>query len=590
MKRFLAILLMLIIFLLCISCGVSDDVDNNPKARANPSSGTNPDTQVNPGSGANPDAQVNPEARVNPGSGVDSNTQAGTGSEVNSNAQTNPEAQVNLDTQADPSSGANPEAQVNPVARANPGSGVDSNPPVNPVFRANPGSGANPNSSVNPAARVNSSDDPPNSIYVSTDGNDAKATGAADAPYKSINAALSSAQPGDTIILRDGIYREGENVRIRTPNITIKSKQGEWAIIDLTNYNSGNDEDSAVYFDVDSSGGGLQGLEVMGGFYAVCMETKWDWGDPADRAGASDIIIEDCVLHNSRYDTIKVKPNCNNITIRNNEIYNSGMAFAGNVPNGEDNAEGIDNVNGGNMTVQNNYIHDICSNAIYAKGGATDALIENNRIERAYGGGILVGFDTSPEYFDLTVNPQYYENIGGVVRNNLIIDTVLSGIGLYASKDAQVYNNTLVDVDNGPYHSAIYYGITYQDWEEHAGRPANVNPDIHHNIVCQPATFYRSMIEIRYADDLGGLSALDGNPTMDNNCYYVAGGSALFDDSRPGSSRPGNTLEGAGLAAWQSHIGGESESLEVDPELDTDYLATNPQCAGMGLNIPLTVS
>jgi hypothetical protein len=141
------------------------------------------------------------------------------------------------------------------------------------------------------------------------------------------------------------------------------------------------------------------------------------------------------VLHDSKYDVIKIKPNCDYITIRNNEIYNSGQAFPGR-PTGEDNAEGIDNVNGDNMKVQKNYIHDICSNAVYAKGGATDALNENNRIERAYGGGILVGFDTSPEFFDLTVNPQYFENIGGVVRNNLIVGTGLVGIGLYASKDA----------------------------------------------------------------------------------------------------------------------------------------------------------
>jgi hypothetical protein len=236
------------------------------------------------------------------------------------------------------------------------------------------------------------------------------------------------------------------------------------------------------------------------------------------------------------------------------------------------------------MVVQNNYIHDICSNAIYAKGGATDVLIENNRIERANGAGILVGFDTSPEYFDLTVNPQYYENIRCVVRNNLIINTILSGIGLYAAKDAHIYNNTLVNVATGTYHSAIYFGVTFQDWESYAGRPASVNPDIHHNIVSQPSTVNRPMVEIRYANELGGLSALDGKPTMNNNCYYIAGKSATFTDRRPGS-----TLENAGLAAWKSHIGGDSDSLEVDPELNTDYMPSNVQCSGMGLQFSLFV-
>ena len=428
-------------------------------------------------------------------------------------------------------------------------------------------------------SRANNVPDPAGGVYVSPSGNDSTANGSIGAPYKSINAALSAANPGDTVVLRGGTYREGVNVRVRKPDITIKSRQGEWAVIDLTTYNSGHDEDSGVYFDVDSHGGKLIGVEVIGGFYAVCTETRWDWGDPANRAGASNLVIEDCVLHDSRYDVVKVKPNCNNVTIRYNEIYNSGRAFDGRPHNGEDNAEGIDNVNGDNMSVQNNYIHDIISNAIYAKGGATDVLIENNRIETAYGAGIMVGFDASPEYFDTKTNPHYYENIRGVVRNNLIIGTGWEGIGFYGAKDAQVYNNTLVNVCNGgQYHSAIYFGLTFQDWESYAGRPASVNPNIHHNIVCQPSGFVRPMIEIRYANELGGMSALDGNPVMNNNCYYIAGKSAVFSDRRPGRE-----LENAGFSAWQAHIGGDAGSIEADPQLGADYLPANPLCAGMGI-------
>jgi len=434
--------------------------------------------------------------------------------------------------------------------------------------------------SSNFVPRANSADDPVNGIYVSPNGNDSTATGSINAPYKSINTALAAAHSGDTIILRGGTYREGINVRIRIPNITIKSQKDEWAIIDLTTYNFGRNEDSGVYFDVGSSGGKLQGVEVMGGFYAVCTETKWDWGDPNDRAGASNIIIEDCILHDSQYEVVKIKPNCNNVIIRHNEIYNAGRAEFGTSDwiNGEAHAEAIDNVNGNNMIVQNNYIHDV-NIGLYAKGGAADVLIENNRIEHVTGAGIMVGFDTSPEWFDLTVNPKYYESIRCIVRNNIVIDTGWEGIGLYAAQDAQVYSNTVVNTNNGPgqYHSAIYFGLTYQDWESYAGRPASVKPSIHHNIVCQPASFNRQMIEIRYSADLGGMSALEGNPVMNDNCYYIAGRKASFTDCRPGS-----TLENAGLSAWQAHISGDSNSLEVDPVLDANYMPTNSQCTGMG--------
>jgi len=434
---------------------------------------------------------------------------------------------------------------------------------------------------ANVGPRAASGVGPTNGIYVSPDGSDAVATGSIDAPFYSINSALTAAQPGDTVILRGGTYREGVNVRVRMPNITIKSAQGEWAVIDLTTCHPGAEEDSGVYFDVDASGGKLQSVEVMGGFYAVCMETKWNWGGDDDWVAASNIIIEDCILHDSKYDVIKIKPNCDNITIRYNEIYNSGRAEVDHPYwlYGEVNAEGIDNVNGDNMAVQNNYIHDIGGNGIYAKGGATDALIENNVIEHTYGAGIMVGFDTSPEYFDTGANPEYYENVRGIVRNNLIINTGWEGIGLYGSKDAHIYSNTLVNVASGPglYHSAIYFGLTYQDWESYAGRPATINPNIHHNIVCQPSGIVRPMIEIRYADELGGLSALDGNPVMNDNCYYIAGKFASFTDYRPDS-----TLENAVLTAWQSHISGDKGSLEVDPALDAAFMPTNPKCAGMG--------
>jgi len=437
--------------------------------------------------------------------------------------------------------------------------------------------------------RPNNYDDPPNGIYVSPDGNDVGATGSIDRPYKSINTALSNANPGDTIILRSGIYREMQNVRINVPNITIKSRKGEWGIIDLTVYNPGNDQHSGVYYRPDASGCKLQSVEVRGGFYAVCMETTWEWGIQwyPTRYGASDIIIEDCILRDSRNDTVKVKPNCNNITIRYNEIFDSGREHLGS-PSfvwGECNAEGIDNVNGHNMVVQNNYIHDICSTAIYAKGGAMDALIENNLIERAYAAGVMVGFDTSPQYFNTDTNPLYYENFRGIVRNNLIIDMGWEGIGLYAAKDAQVYNNTIVNACTygvSKYHSPIYFGIATQDWSNPTGCPPSINPHIHHNIVSQPSTYNNRMIDIRYSTEVYRdpdvpLAGLSGMPTMHDNCYYVPGRSATFTDNRPGSF-----LQSASLAAWKAHTNSDNGSFEANPALNANYLPTNPLCTGMG--------
>jgi len=331
------------------------------------------------------------------------------------------------------------------------------------------------------------------------------------------------------------------------------------------------------------------------------MDTKWDWGQP-DRSGVSNVIIEDCVIHDSRNDVVKVKPLCNDITIRYNEIYNSGREHIAKplFTTGQENSEGIDNVNGNNMHVHNNHIHDICSNGVYAKGGAIGALIENNIVERTYAAGILLGFDTSPQYFDTDVNPNYYENINGVVRNNLVKNTGWEGIGLYASKDAKVFNNTIVNAQGfgtatsaGIVRSPIYFGIATQDWKNPAGCPANVNPNIHHNILMQPNTFKNRMIEIRFTTiflnkpyeydfDISGLA---GNPTMNHNCYYIDGKSATFRDNRPAS-----ILDNGNLAQWKKHISGDEGAIEENPALNANYMPTNTNCAEMGLLYPLILN
>ena len=464
---------------------------------------------------------------------------------------------------------------------------------------------ASAQSTVYVGPRGNTANDPANGVYVSPNGNDQTGTGAIDRPYKSINFALEKVSSGATILLRSGTYREGRRIRINKSNITIKSAKGEWAIIDLTTYDAGNQEHSAVEFYAEDNvtygvvkDCKLQNVEVKGGFYAVCFETQWDWGK-ATRNGASNIIIEDCILHHSTNDCIKIKPGCDNITIRYCEIHHSGQAFINysDFTTGQRNSEGIDNVNGDKMHVHNNYIHDICSNGIYAKGGAIDALIENNIVERTYGVGIALGFDTSPQFFDLTVNPQYYENIKGIVRNNLVMNTGWEGIGLYASKDAQVYNNTIVNAtgygtaasSGAVVRCAIYFGIVTQDWGNPAGCPPNINPNVHHNIISQPSTTVNGkMVDIRYvkAGDVypTPLLGISGKPTMSNNCYYVAGKSATFTDNCP----PGIT--NASLSSWKTYIGGDAGSIEVNPSLNADYMPTNAQCAGMGITAPLKMN
>jgi hypothetical protein len=340
-----------------------------------------------------------------------------------------------------------------------------------------------------------------------------------------------------------------------------------------------DDEESgvAVTLDVDSSGSKIQSLEIIGGYYyGIKFETRWDWGTE-DRSGASDIVIEDCVIHDTGRDAVKITPQCDRITIRRCEIYASGVGIGN---QGNPNAEGIDNVNGDRMKVQECYLHDISTTGIYFKGGAQECVVERNVVENCGGSGILIGFDTSPEYFDLTVNPEYYESMSGIVRNNIVANTAYAGIGLYAAKDAQVYHNTIARTAREGM-SPITFGITFQDWEPEAGRPPSIRPTLINNLVYQESD-QRPIIVIRYSDELGGLSALEGSLEIDGNCYYTAG-EIWFQDRRPE-----HYLEHASFKDWKEHIDGESYSFCSDPLLTERYrLLSGSPCIDLGISLDL---
>src|SRR5688572_3226060 len=126
-------------------------------------------------------------------------------------------------------------------------------------------------------------------------------------------------------------------------------------------------------------------------------------------------------------------PKGNRVTIRRCEIFNSGRLYPPGTPFDNKNAEGIDNVSSDFTLVQDCYVHDIATTGVYFKGGATDCIVERTRVERCGQAGILLGFDTSPEFFDTDANPRYFESIRCIARNCIVEDTNYAGIGLYAA-------------------------------------------------------------------------------------------------------------------------------------------------------------
>lgn len=405
--------------------------------------------------------------------------------------------------------------------------------------------------------------------HVATTGSDATGTGTLARPFRTIQWAVDSSSPGDEVQIAAGDYPGG--VRIRQPNITLRGALGtaKPRIIVPTATEAGNE--IAVEIDPDADGTRLIGLEIEGGFYyGVSCETKWDWGDPADRSGANRLLIAYNNVHHSGRDAIKVKPNCDDVLIANNIVHHTGVRD-------DSNAEGIDNVNGDRMVVLDNHFYDIATTGVYFKGGAADVRVERNLIERvgagvsedSVGAGVLVGFDTDVEYFDLAQNPGMYEALRGRVMNNIIDGTTMSGIGVFAAKDSVIAHNTIRNCCRD-YHAGLYFGITLQSWEPEGLRPPSRNVTMWGNLVGVTSADGRdlgSSIRFMDSDELGQLSAYVGMPAMDYNVYDAASPPVEFFDGRPGTA-----YDAPGLPGWAAHIGGESHSQAVDFTLGAGWV------------------
>jgi hypothetical protein len=347
--------------------------------------------------------------------------------------------------------------------------------------------------------------------------------------------------PGDTLTFRAGTYTGGGY--FTKNNITYQSYAGEWAVIQLPNNVSG--QDTAFYLGT-ASNCTVRRLELVGGyFYAIKIDT-------------GPCLVEDCRIHGSGRDCVKI-PGADNITIRRCEIYDSGLRDPSN-------AEGIDNVNGDYMLVQDCYIHDIATNGVYPKGGSIGSIIERCLIRNCGSKGISMAQSSGLAFYDTTANPEYYSCRDCIARNNIIEDCVGSGIDLESALRAKVYNNTMVNVaqtQNG--------GIRIASADK--GPPAGIvtchDCEIRNNIIVMSST--RPMLFM-------GNGSHTGTLTMSNNRYYNTTGPAVY------WWEP--TSYSLNLAAWQSTSGTDANSTEGDPQLDAGWhLSGGSPCIGQGMTL-----
>ncbi|MDB5299156.1 MAG: hypothetical protein JWO87_819 [Phycisphaerales bacterium] len=387
--------------------------------------------------------------------------------------------------------------------------------------------------------------------WLSPSGSD-QAAGTADAPWQTLQHALASVSSGDVINLNSGTYAGG--VKIQTPNLTIQAAPGQQAAISAPSTDSG--PDSVIDFALGADGGKLLDLDISGGaFYAIKTESNYDTG-VANPSGVSNLLIQNCRIHDSGRDVVKITPGGDHISLVGDEIYNSGQRDP-------TNAEGIDNVNGSYMLVSDCYFHDIATNGLYAKGGAIGTVVQNSKFVNIGLGGILLGQSTDYQWFNTAVNPGLYENLNGVVQNNTVINTQDAGIALWATDNALVDGNTLVNVARSAQAGILITGTDHYLPSKAVVHQACANPTITNNTI-SGGNIGQAVIDIRQR-------GLTGSLALGNNRYACAGGTPSFIYEAQSYS--------GDLTGWQSLVS-DAGSSAVSPLNPEDYMGWSPPAGG----------
>lgn len=175
-----------------------------------------------------------------------------------------------------------------------------------------------------------------NAFYVAPSGSDAN-PGSVNLPFLTIAQGLSQAQTGDTVYLRAGTYNELVNFPTAgnaTGRITLKAHNGEAATITQTGrvMNVGQPYITVEDLVLDGGWGTQDILKVYStGNYLVLrgVEIKNTQWDAVDMTAPSDVLVENCTIHDAVYINNGVRVDAHgivtegvqNLTVRNTEIY-----------------------------------------------------------------------------------------------------------------------------------------------------------------------------------------------------------------------------------------------------------------------------
>jgi hypothetical protein len=391
---------------------------------------------------------------------------------------------------------------------------------------------------------------PTSSIFVAPPpaGNDTTGNGTIGAPYATLAHAVSQVTPGQSIELRAGNYC-GTNIGnpgASSAWILLRAYNGEAVVVEPCG------RQNTIYFyrgDFAPMYWVVYGLAVQGGSaYTVKIDTP-------------QVKLIQNNLYGSSADIVKLVATSDDVTIYGNEIHHPNAA------NGA-NAQGVDIVGADRTWVAYNYVHDIPSTGMYAKGNARNTIFEGNHVANIYARGIQLGQST-----DIALMTDgSYEAYDGIMRNNIIVNTRDACLASASAYNIKIYNNSCYDAATSS-QAAIYLA------NEAETNQAGTLIDIRNNIIFVSGTTSRPAIKIN-ADALTGNDTV----TINNNLYWTAAGAANVR-----FTWEGRALLNAGWDSWRQVTGLDGASRVTDP-LYTDLtlltVAPNSPAVNGGVALP----
>jgi parallel beta-helix repeat protein len=431
---------------------------------------------------------------------------------------------------------------------------------------------------------------PDHDFYVSTQGSDA-GPGTEARPWRTIQHAVDSINPGETINVRSGVYHEEVEVRVSGSSlrefITLRSYPGEVAILDGSAVNIQNKERSGLFNITDQSYVTIEGFEIRN--YKTSDIRRTVAGISVSGKGSNIIIMGNHIHDIATYAKGSLCSRGRSDTANAFGIVAYGTETSGSISQ---------------LDIEGNEVNDLitgCSEAVVVDGNVRDWTIAGNRIHDNDNIGIdAIGFehvaqdDTRDQARDGAIADNIIENIssetnrsykrGDLGADGIYVDggasIIIEGnrihnadIGIELASEAHGRSTTHITVRNNLIYESNSAAISIGGYAPSAGGARHceiVGNSLIENDTRQTGSgelqiqyhaannvFRRNLVVA--GDQHLMLNARASQATsMDGNLYYTVGGSDVGRWRWQGS-------EYRGFPRYQAGTGQDTHSFFSEP-------------------------